>query len=115
MTESSTTDRRAWADQLDQLTKERESQYVTIEVVDSTYGDEAETQHLPFAYATYDVKDDVVIIGVGGNTKKYPVVLRHMVWHPTEVDVDLAAGAIKVVEKDGTTTIVAFHPSPGQG
>jgi hypothetical protein len=38
-----------------------------------------------------------------------------MVWHPTEVEVDLAAGAVKVVEKDGTTTIVAFHPPPGQG
>jgi len=115
MTESSTTDRKAWADQLDQLTKERESQYVTIEVVDPTYGDETEAERLPFAYATYDPKDDAVIIGVGGNTKKYPVVLRHMVSHPTEVDVDLGAGALKVAEKDGTTTIVAFHPPPGHG
>src|SRR4029453_3453057 len=115
MTESSTTDRKAWADQLDQLTKERESQYVTIEVLDPTYGDEPEAEHLPFAYATYDAKDDVVIIAVGGTTKTYVAALRPMGWHPAEVDVELAAGAIKVVEKDGTTTIVAFHPPPGQG
>src|SRR4051794_6616011 len=41
-----------------------------------------------FAYVAYDPKDDVVVIAVGGNTPKYPVVLRHLIWHPTEVDVD---------------------------
>jgi hypothetical protein len=115
MTESSTVNRRAWTEELDELTKEREGQYVTIEVLDPMYGDGTEAERLPFAYASYDPKDDVVIIAVGGNTSKYPVVLRHMVWHPTEVDVDKEAGAIKVVEPDGTTTYVSFFPPPSQG
>ncbi len=51
-------------------------------------------------------------MAVGGRSSSYPVVLRHMVWHPTEVDVDLDGGAIRVVEQAGTTTIVGFFPPP---
>ena len=74
---------------------------------------EPEAEHLPFAYAAYDPKDDVVVIAVGGNTPKYPVVLRHLIWHPTEVAVDADIGALKVLEKDGTTTITSFYRPPG--
>jgi hypothetical protein len=110
MADTSTVDKTSWEKALDQLTKDREGQYVTIEVVDREYGDQTEAERLPFAYANYDRKDDVVVVGVGGKSGAYPVVLGHMIWHPTEVDVDLAAGAVKVVEPDGTTTFVAFFP-----
>ena len=113
MAEDSTANRDAWVEQLDRLTKDRAGQYVTIEVLDRTYGDGTEVERLPFAYASYDPKDDVVIIAVGGSSSKYPVVLRHMVWHPTEVDVDTASGALKVVEPDGTTTFAGFSPGSG--
>jgi hypothetical protein len=102
------TDSSAWVEELDQLTKEREGHDVTIEVLDPEFGDQSEAEHLPFAYASYDEKDDVVIIAVGGSSPGYPVALRHMVWHPTEVDVDTAVGALRVVEADGTTTIATF-------
>jgi hypothetical protein len=108
MADASTTDRKAWVDQLDRITKEREGQYVTIEVVDRTYGDGTEAERMPFGYASYDQNDDVAIVAVGGNSGRYPVALRHMVWHPTEIDVDPEAGAVKLVEPDGTTTIVSF-------
>ena len=114
MTQGSSTEHEQWVSQLEQLTKDRDGEYVTIEVLDPAYGDQVEAERLPFAYAAYDPKDDVVIIDVGGNTPKYPVVLRHMIWHPTEVDVDAEVGAVKVVDKDGTTTITSFHPAPGQ-
>lgn len=109
MTPSSTTEHDEWALQLDQLTKDRPGQYVTIEVLDPTYGDETEAERLPFAYAAYDPKDDVVVIAVGGNAPSHPVVLRHMISHPTEVDVDVDSGALKVVDEDGTTTITSFY------
>jgi hypothetical protein len=111
MTDGLKIDHKTWVDNLDQLTNDREGQHVTIEILDPTYGDEPEVARLPFAYATYDVKDDVVIVAVGGKTAEYPVVLRHMVWHPNEVDVDHDDGAIKVVDADGTTTIVSFFPA----
>jgi hypothetical protein len=113
MADTSTTDRQGWVEGLDRLTKDREGQDVTIEVLDREFGDQTEAERLPFAYASYDPKDDVVVVAVGGRSSRYPAVLRHMVWHPTEVDIDLDAGAVRVVEQDGTTTIVSFFPSSG--
>jgi hypothetical protein len=106
MTNSSALDRGEWAARLDEVTKEHEGQAITIEVLDPTYGDNSEVEKLPFNYADYDRKDDVVTIGVGGNSMRYPVVLRHLVVHPTEIDV--AEQAIRVVGQDGTTTLVSF-------
>jgi hypothetical protein len=106
MTNTSTLDRNEWAPRLDEFTKEHEGQAITIEVVDPTYGDNREVEKLPFNYVNYDWKDDVLTVGVGGNSLRYPVVLRHLIFHPTEVDV--ADMAIRVIEKDGTTTLVSF-------
>jgi len=106
MTNSSAVDRREWAARLDEVTKEHEGQAITIEVLDPTYGDNSEVERLPFNYANYDHKDDVVTIGVGGNSIRYPVVLRHLIVHPTEVDV--AEQAIRIVDQDGTSTLVSF-------
>ncbi|MET0999291.1 MAG: DUF5335 family protein [Marmoricola sp.] len=107
------TDRQGWVEGLDRLTKDRGGQDVTIEVLDRTFGDQTEAERLPFMYAEYDPKDDVVIVAVGGRSSSYPVVLRHMVSHPSEVDIDLDTGAFRVVEQDGTTTIVSFFPPSG--
>jgi hypothetical protein len=112
--QGSRTEHEHGVSRLEQLTKDRAGQHVTIEILHPTYGDEPEAERLPFAYAAYDPRDDVVVIAVGGNTPKYPVVLRHMIWHPTEVDVDADVGALRVLEKDGTTTIASFYPTPGQ-
>jgi hypothetical protein len=46
---------------------------------------------------------------------RFPVVLRHMIPHPAEVNVATGAGidaAIRVVDTDGTTTLVTFFPPP---
>jgi Family of unknown function (DUF5335) len=100
--------RGEWSALLEQLTKEHEGHHTTIELLDPQYGDEPQAERLPFAYAGYDPRDDVVIVAVGGNSSRYPVVLRHMVWHPEQVDI--AGNAFRVIEKDGTTTLVAFYP-----
>ena len=113
MTQSSTTDQEEWVSQLEQLTKDREGQYVTIEILHPEFGDGRQAERLPFAYTSDDPKDDAVIVAVGGRSSSYPVVLRHMIWHPTEVDIDPDAGAFRVVEQDGTTTIVSFFPQSG--
>ncbi|MEA2612652.1 MAG: hypothetical protein QOI52_611, partial [Chloroflexota bacterium] len=53
----------------------------------------------------------VVIIAVGGNSPRFPVVLRHMIWHPREDDVTSGADltAMKVTDADATETLVSFH------
>jgi hypothetical protein len=42
------------------------------------------------------------------------VVLRHLIWHPVTVEVGTDIGALKVLEKDGTTTITRFYRPPRQ-
>ncbi|SFN62713.1 DUF5335 family protein [Mycetocola miduiensis] len=113
MADISTTDRTSWVEGLDRLTKDREGQDVTIEVLDRSFGDQTEAERLPFAYTSYDPKDDVVVVAVGGRSSSHPVVLRHMVPHPSQVDIDPDVGAFRVVEQDGTTTIVTFFSASG--
>jgi hypothetical protein len=47
---------------------------VTIEVLDPETGDNPLVERLPFAGITYDHKDDVVVVSVGGRSPRYPVV-----------------------------------------
>lgn len=102
-------DRTEWGPLLDQVTKDHEGDDVMIEILDQTFGDQAEVERLPFAYTNYDHKDDVVFVAVGGNSPRYPVVLRHLVWHPTQVSVaEDEVAAMRVVDNEGTTTIVSF-------
>jgi Family of unknown function (DUF5335) len=106
-----TLNRSEWKDALDQLTADYDGQQVTIELLDPLVGHQHEAERLPFSYINFDVKDDVIIVAVGGKSRRYPVVLRHMVWHPTEVDVALegvSEPAVRIVESDGTTTLVTF-------
>jgi uncharacterized protein DUF5335 len=55
-------DRNAWQSELDRLTWQHEGDYVTIEVMDASLGDQVEVERLPFAYATYDHKADTVVV-----------------------------------------------------
>jgi hypothetical protein len=100
--------RAEWAALLGRLTKEHEGRLITIELLDPEYGDQHEAERLPFAYADYDPRDDVVIVAVGGNSPRYPVLLRHMIWHPSEVDV-APDGAFRVVDQDDIATLVSFY------
>ena len=50
-------------------------------------------------------------VAIGGNAPRHPVVLRHMVWHLTEVDLaveEVPEPAVRIVDADGTTTLVVF-------
>ena len=112
MTETSAPARDEWAQSLDQLTKDREGDLVTIDVVDPAIGDQEEVERLPFTYANYDWKDNVVVVAVGGNTARYPVVLRHIVSEPVEVTISELPGdgaAVRIVDDEGTVTLVSLY------
>ena len=114
MAGTTTLKRTEWRGALDALTADHPGELVTIEVLDPEVGYQHEAERLPFSAITYDPADDVVIISVGGRGERYPVVLRHMVWHPVEVDLaadDVPQPAVRVVEPDSTTTFVVFYPA----
>jgi hypothetical protein len=113
MTDTAAVDHSQWTALLDQLTRDHEGEYVTIEVLDPTYGDNPQVERLPFQYAAYDNKDDVAFVVVGGKTPQYPVALRHMVPHPKDLTTTMDPPAVRVVDPEGTTTVVSFFSASG--
>jgi hypothetical protein len=106
--------RTEWTKLTDRLTAEYQGYDVTIEVLDPEVGDNPMVERLPFDTLTYDHKDDVVALSVGGNSPRYPVVLRHLIYHPQEFVVDLIpeGAALKITDSTGTTTLVSLLRRP---
>jgi hypothetical protein len=107
--------RDEWVAFFDLLTADHKGKNAAIELVDSDFGDQYETERLPFTYASYDPRDDALVIGLGGNTARFPVLLRHMINHPVEVDFAVPRPNetdVRVVGDDATETILRLRPEP---
>jgi hypothetical protein len=105
MTETAVIDRDQWPQYFDQLSQEHEGELIRLEVLDQTYGDQNEGERLPFELATYDPRDDVVVLTAGRTDEGEPA-LRHTIQHPVEVDVavtDPAETVLRVVAPANTT------------
>jgi hypothetical protein len=107
-------DRDQWETMLNQLTDQHAGEQITIEILDPTLGDQVEAERLPFTYATYDRRDDTIVIAVGGKTPRYPVLLRHMITKPATLSIDHSGEnpAVLVTDADGTNTLVQFFGQP---
>ncbi len=105
-----------WGTYLENLTKQLEGRWITMEVLDKEFGDQYEVEKLPLAFFFYDHKDDVVEIAVGGWTTSFPVELRHFVHHPTEIwEKDLIGTeptGFLIVDTDGRKTVITVHEPP---
>jgi hypothetical protein len=106
--------RTEWTRLTDRLTAEYQGYDVTIEVLDPEAGANSLVERLPFDTVTYDHKDDVVVLTVGGNSQRYPVALRHLIYHPQELVVDLVpeSAAMRITDSTGTTTLVSLLRRP---
>ncbi|SCK16877.1 DUF5335 family protein [Streptomyces sp. WMMB 322] len=113
MASTSTLHRKEWRSALDAFDAEHQGERVSIEVLDPSIGHQYEAERLPFSSLSYDPKDDVVIVAVGGEPPRYPVVMRHMVAHPKQVQVtgeDVPEPAVRLVAPDGSVTLITFYP-----
>jgi hypothetical protein len=103
-----------WHNLLDELTRVRAGDDVTIELLSDDFGDEFEAERLPLAYIEYDEHSDQASVGVGGRDGRYPVVLRHSIEHPTSVLTDARPPrlplVVQVVAADGSETLVTVFP-----
>jgi len=103
-----------WHGLLDELTKVRAGDDVTIELLDADFGDDFEAERIPLAYIEYDEHADEASVGVGGRDGRYQVVLRHAVKHPTSILTDskppVLPLAIQIVGADGSETLVTVIP-----
>ncbi len=99
---------------LDEFSRVRTGDDVTIERLDAEYGDEFEAERMPLAYVEYDEHADEASVAVGGRDGRYPVVLRHSIAHPTSILTDakppMLPLAVQIVAADGSETLVTVFP-----
>lgn len=111
--------REDWHELLDELTKVRAGDDITIELLDAEFGDEFEAERMPLAYLEYDEHADEASVGVGGRDGRYPVVLRHSIGHPTSILTDSKPPAppliVQIVGADGSETLVTVLPRVEKG
>jgi hypothetical protein len=107
-------DRQEWHALLDELTKVRAGDDVTIELLDVEFGDGFEAERMPLAYIEYDEHADQASVGVGGRDGRYPVVLRHSIEQPASILTDSKPPklplVIQIVGTDGSETLVTVLP-----
>lgn len=117
MTATTTPARSEWAALADRLSADHAGHEVTIEVIGPESGSSPLVERLPFSGITYDHKDDVVVVSVGGGSPRYPVVLRHVITHPQEILFDLITqgAALKITDSSGTTTLISLLRHAGHG
>lgn len=103
-----------WHLLLDDLTKVRTGDEVTVELLDAEFGDAFEAERMPLAYVEYDEHADEASVAVGGRDGRYPVVFRHSIPHPTAVLTDAEPPrlplVVQIVGADGSETLVTVLP-----
>jgi hypothetical protein len=103
-----------WHALLDELTKVRAGDDVTIELLDAEFGDALEAERMPLAYIEYDEHADEASVAVGGRDGRYPVILRHSIEHPTSILTDAKPPRlpliVQIVAADGSETLVTVLP-----
>ncbi|MBN1092815.1 DUF5335 family protein [Blastococcus sp. TML/M2B] len=110
MSETTVEQRADWGTLTERLSAASAGNEVTIEILDAEGGDASMVERLPFSGITYDHKDDVLVVSVGGSEPRFPVQLRHVIEHPTEIQFDVVrqGGALKVTDASGTTTLISI-------
>jgi len=108
-------DAERWHEYFDSLTPSIEGMLVTIEVMDALAGDQLDAERMPLQAISFDPKDNVLEIALGGRGVRYPVVLRHFVSGPRTIGVEESSSitptAILVTDGAGVRTLIRlFEP-----
>jgi len=103
-------DAEGWHEYFDSLTPSIEGMLVTIEVMDEQEGDQLDVERMPLQAISYDPRDDVLEIALGGRGVRYPVVLRHFISSPKTISVEesnsITPTAIFVTDGGGVQTLI---------
>jgi uncharacterized protein DUF5335 len=107
-------ERATWPTYFDSMTASIEGTLVTVELMGEQLGDQTDVERLPVQAISYDPRDDVLEVAVGGRGTRYPVVLRHFISNPTTISVEEREGrpnAILVTDPGGVRTLIRlFEP-----
>ena len=101
-------DKSQWKDLCDRLSKILAGKRAEIEVASLALGDQIEAEWLPLLGITYDPKDDIVDIALGGP----PEMIDHIIPRPQELHVQVGPEGIEsllVVDDEGGQQIVRLR------
>jgi Family of unknown function (DUF5335) len=105
-----------WHSYLDSFTEAASGMLVTAHVMDESLGDQIDIERLPLQAVSYDPRDDVLEVAVGGRGTRNPIVFRHLISAPRRVEVEERAAlepvAIEVTDQDGVRTLIRFYEPP---
>jgi Family of unknown function (DUF5335) len=103
--------REIWSRYFDSLSDELLNHAISIEIVESPNRTVVQAKGLALQLLTYDRRDDVFEVTAAQGSPTVPRVLRHLVDHPTRIEIDspalsLVPTTIAVTGGDGVRTVV---------
>lgn len=102
--------RESWSDYLEDVTSGLLNRPVSIEIIEPSSAPAIEAQRMALQLLNYDRRDDVFEVAAARGSSGLPSVLRHMVEHPTRIEVDspgsMTPTMITVTAADGVLTVV---------
>jgi len=107
--------REIWPKYFDSLSDELLNRAISIEIVESpSRPSVVQARGLVLQLLTYDRRDDVFEVTAAQGSPTVPRVLRHLVDHPTRIEVDsstlsMAPTTIAVTGGDGVRTVVRIR------
>jgi len=104
-----------WHEYFDSLSSSIEGMLVTIEIMGEDVGDQTDVERMPLQAISYDPKDDVLEVALGGRGVRYPIVLRHFISSPQTISVEESSSitptAVLVTDAEGVRTLIRlFEP-----
>jgi phage repressor protein C with HTH and peptisase S24 domain len=106
----------SWPRYFDSLTQSSQGLLVTIELMSDELGDQSDVERLPLQAISYDPRDDVLEVAVGGRGVRYPIVLRHFISNPKTISVEENGepdpAAIEVTDPSGVRTLITLFEEP---
>jgi hypothetical protein len=99
-----------WQEYFDSITPNIDGMLATIEVMSEQLGDQLDVQQLPLQAISYDPRDNMLEVAVGGRGARYPVLLRHFISDPQTISTaessSLQPTAILVTDASGVRTLI---------
>jgi len=104
-----------WMEYFDSIVSSIDGLLVTMEVMSEQLGDQLDVERLPLRAISYDPKDNLLEVSVGGRGLRYPVLLRHFIASPQTISVEesdpRSPTAILVADASGARTLIRlFEP-----
>ena len=96
--------KRAWKSYFEAMSDVLIGKWAEVEVASMDLGDQIVAEWIPLLGITYDVKDDLVDVSLGGENQ-----LNHLIRRPTQIEIVEDAGGLRsiaITSEDGTVQVL---------